>query len=146
MRTAGKALLAILLVALAGCTGIVHQRYALTPSPNECQATETRPTWMSTVVGVVCWDANGRPIGMAGGTGTSAASVTTSLIGSAAAVAGPVAGAAILGGKIVDAAKVLDGSTVNAVTSGTVKGTVSVGKIPPITISPATGTLKLKVP
>ena len=137
-----------LALLLTGCAGVTHQRYVLMPAPNECQATEARPSAFSTIVGVVCWDADAKPIGMAGAGGTSSAAVATSLIGSAAMIAGPVAGAAILGANLVQAAKSINGATINAVTSGSVSttGTVTVGAIPPVNVNPVTGTFNLVGP
>ena len=120
---------------LTGCATVDHMRYSLTPAPNECQASQPR-TFLSTALSVVCWDANASPIGMGVASGTSAAGVTTSLIGAAATVAGPVAGAAILGGKLVEAAKAIP-TNINAVTTGTVTTTGNVtATIPPVQVAP----------
>lgn len=148
MRFTKSLSIILVLVALTGCTSVTHQRYALTPEPNACQATEARPSAFSTIVGVVCWNAEGKPIGMAGAGGTSAAAVATSLVGSAASVAGPVVGAVILGGKLVEAAQVIDGATINAITSGSVStsGTVNVGSIPAVNVNPVAGTFNLVGP
>ena len=140
--------LGLILLATTGCAAVRHERYVLTPEPNACQATETRPSMLSTIVGVVCWDHTGRAIGMAGAGGMSTAGVVTSLIGSAASVAGPVVGAAILGSKLVEAAGAINGATINAVTSGSVSttGTVNVGSIPNVSVNPVTGTFNLVGP
>ena len=140
--------LSLMLIALTGCATVRHERYVLTPEPNTCQATEARPSAFSTIVAAVCWDANTKPIGMAGAGGTSAAAVATSLIGSAASVAGPVVGAVILGSKLVEAAGTINGATINAVTSGSVSttGTVNVGSIPNVSVNPVSGTFNLVGP
>ena len=148
MRRITQMSLIVTLLAATGCASVTHQRYALTPEAQTCQATETRPSAFSTIVAVVCWGADGTPIGMAGGGGTSGAAVAISLIGSAAMVAGPVAGAAILGSNLVQAAKSINGSTINAVTTGnvTTSGTVSVGSVPNVNVNPVTGTFNLVGP
>lgn len=151
---------ALALLALTGCaTAPITIEYALTPKPNVCAATESRPTWQSNIVGVVCWDADAKPIGMGAAGGTSTAAVTTSLIGSTATLA---AGAATLGGAAIvadglrDAAKLMPTTITttgtvsgNVTTSGTVTGTIApltVQPIPTLTVAPVpplTGTINL---
>lgn len=146
---------------LTGCAaGVTHMRYSLEPRPNECQSTESRPTWQSNIVSTVCWDAQGNPIGMGSAPGTSTAAVATSLIGStatAAAGASTIVGATILGKDVIRAADKLGNMTVtttgNVTTSGTVTGSVTgtiapltVQPIPPLTVQPVpplTGTINL---
>lgn len=175
-RTAGNALLAALfLTALAGCaTGKVANTYfTLDAAPPEavklaaageavsttvvqtplgrlyCNSAEIRPSYLSTQPVTACFDAKGNFV--LGGVGTGLSVVGAWLQGAqvvatgAQAVAIPLA-AKMIGNKMIDAAKVIDGATINAVTTGTVSGTVNVGAIPPVTVSPVTGTLKLLAP
>lgn len=154
--TALPALFALTLaLAATGCATVTHQRYALTPAPNECQATEARPTWQSNIVGVVCWDAQGKPIGMGAAAGTSTAAVTTSLIGSTSTLvqsAATLGAGALIADGLRGAAKTIDGATIKAVTSGsvtttgTVGGTVNVGSIPNVSVNPVTGAFQLLAP
>ena len=97
--------LAGLLILLPACTGIHTTTYALTPEANLCQVTEVRVTSLSTLVSGVCWDAEKRPIGMAGGSGKPTISVPLEILSSAAAIAGPVGGAYILGRYLLQSSK-----------------------------------------
>ena len=102
-RAHGASFLVVLV--LAGCTGIHTATYPLTPEANLCQVTEVRVTSLSTLVSGVCWDAEKRPIGMAGGSGKPTISVPLEILSSAAAVAGPVGGAYILGRYLLQSSK-----------------------------------------
>ena len=95
----------LLLPLLMGCTGTYTVRYALIPEANACQVTEVRATAMSTLVSGVCWDDAKQPIGMAGGPGKPAISVPLDILSSAATMAGPIVGAAILGRYMLKAAE-----------------------------------------
>ena len=94
-----------LLPFLGACTGTYTVRYSLTPEPNACQVTEVRATTMSTLVSGVCWDEAKQPIGMAGGPGKPTISIPLDVLSSAAAMAGPIVGAAILGRYMLKAAE-----------------------------------------
>lgn len=94
----------VLGLGVSACAGAREVRYPLTPRANDCQITEIRASVLSTVVMAVCWDATGRALGMAGTGGMPAAQVPLTILGAASAVAGPVAGATILGGDLVEAA------------------------------------------
>lgn len=103
-----KAVLAVGLITVftVGCAGVKTRRYALEPAPNSCQASETRASAFSTITAVICWDADGKVIGMASTGGQPVASVATAIIGAA----GTVAGAAIIGGAIAQVGQSLERS------------------------------------
>ena len=100
-----RAIMFLLVPLLMGCTGVHTVRYALIPEANVCQVTEVRATAMSTLVSGVCWDDAKQPIGMAGGPGKPAISVPLDVLSSAATLAGPIVGAAILGRYMLKAAE-----------------------------------------
>lgn len=117
-----------LALALAGCAGVRDMRYSLIPQPNSCQATEVRASAFSTLITAVCWDLDGRALGMVGSGGMPTAQVPLTIVGGVAAVAGPVVGAGILGKNLVDAASTLQRIKVDGTVSGgvTTHGTVTV--------------------
>jgi hypothetical protein len=102
----------ILILTLAGCASVKHVHYTLSPKPNTCQVTETRPSWFSIIVTANCWDGSGKALGMASTGGTPSVSVPLAILGAGATVAG----AAILAGGIVGASRNLSDTqhTINA--------------------------------
>ena len=94
---------------LAACTSVKSVHYELQPKANECQITEVRASGLSTLVSGICWDAEGRVIGMAGAGGKPAISVPLDVLQSAAYVLGPY----LLGQALIKAA-------------GGIKGTVDI--------------------
>lgn len=148
---------------LTGCASMTEYGYGLTPKPSACQVNVVNSGFLVAGANTVCWDNDGRVIHTSAFQGTSPAQVTMGAVGAAAAVAGPVGGALILGNDIIKAAKTLDGATLNTVTSGsvnatgsittsgTVTGTVNgVLSVPPITgqitVPPVTGNLGITLP
>jgi len=81
-----------------GCASVHSQQVAFNKEPGSCQITEVRPTVLSTLSYVVCWDDKGEEIGMTGGTGTSIAEVTATAAIAAAVGAGSGAIAASIPG------------------------------------------------
>lgn len=63
-----------LMVLIAGCAGTNEMDLPINPQANSCHVVEARPSSLSTVPFVVCWDSAGHPVGMVGGAGTSQAS------------------------------------------------------------------------
>lgn len=93
---------ALVSILLSACASTTDMRFALNPEPNACQVTEARPTMLSTLAVAVCWDKEGRALGMAGGAGKSAASIPLDVVGIAATLVAPVLGAVVLGAAVRD--------------------------------------------
>ena len=99
--TRPRALLALFaLVPLTACASVKHVHYELAPHANRCQVTEARVSGLSTLVSGVCWDAEGKVIGMAGAGGKPALSVPLDVLQSAAYILGPY----LLGQALIKAA------------------------------------------
>lgn len=144
------AALVVALALLAGCASIREKRYALTPEANTCQANEVRASWLSTIASLICWDKEGRPMGMVGATGMPAAAVPLEILGAAAAVVGPLGGAAILGGKLVEAAKAAQNIDIDVEGRGRVdiegRGRLDVNTKSEVKIDADVSTSRVKVP
>ena len=82
----------IVLFFLTGCTTSMY--VDLVKEPGKCQVSAASPNALATVGFAVCWDEDGKAIGMAGGTGTSQADVVLGVI-----QAGSTIGAAVVLGK-----------------------------------------------
>lgn len=96
-----KISIAVLCLALAGCTGVETIYVPLEPIPNYIQVTEVRPSWFSThTVGVV-YDEDGKIVGVTGSGGRAVIDIPLSVLGASATVTGAV----ILGRGIEGAAK-----------------------------------------
>ena len=128
-------ILILSVIFLAGCAGVTELHYVLKPQPNTCQVTEARATAFSTLVNGVCWDGEGRVIGMTGAGGKPGASVPLEILGAVATVAAPAVGAYILGTYMLRSAETLQGVKIT-VPEVPVRGTVDLpANVPPITVN-----------
>ena len=85
-----RAFLALLaLISLTACANVKHIHYDLRPKASTCQVTEVRASGLSTLVSGVCWDSEGKAIGMAGAGGKPTLSVPLDVLQSAAYILGP---------------------------------------------------------
>jgi hypothetical protein len=138
------AALALALPLLTGCASATQYGFRLEPNPDWCQVNVVNSGFLVAGATYICWDSTAKVVNAGGFQGTSPAQVTMGAIGAAAAIAGPVGGALILGGDIIKAAKVLDGATLNTVTSGSVTATGTINGV--LTVPPVTGELTIVPP
>jgi hypothetical protein len=82
----------------SACATVRSEQVAFRKQPGHCQVTEVRPSVFSTVSYVVCWDQEGKEIGMTGGSGTAIADATMTAVLAAAIGAGTGAIAASIPG------------------------------------------------
>ena len=87
-----RKLFILFLVFLSGCASTMY--VDLAKQPGKCQVSAASPNPLATVGFAVCWDEDGKTIGMAGGTGTSQADIVLGVI-----QAGSTIGAAVVLGQ-----------------------------------------------
>lgn len=96
--------LILALCSLVGCapTSVRRVEFTLDNNPHRlsCEVVEARPSMLSTLTVGTCQDKDGKPLGLVGGAGMSAAGLALGIAQTGAMIAVPIIGATIVSGAL----------------------------------------------